>query len=287
MNCILIADSGSTKTDWLLTSQAHDILEVHTAGINPVRDSQDVIFRILSEQLMPQLMPHVASVGSIFFYGSGCVEPFSDSVREALGRHFPEATAAVESDLLGAARALCGHQPGIACILGTGSNTCYFDGSHIALHTPPLGYILGDEGSGATLGRTLLNRLLKGALPQQMKDELLTRYNLTPASILDRVYKQPQANVFLASLVPFITEHRSHPQIRRMLHEAFTDFVVRNILPYGHPELPLHFVGSIAAIYREELQAAIEEQGLRMGRIVQKPLHAIAQYHTTLHEAAV
>ena len=167
---ILVADCGSTKTDWTLSSREYGIQEVHTLGINPVRDSQDAIFRVVAEELVPQL-PADCQPAEIFFYGAGCMQPYSQTVHNVLQQIFPQASIQVESDLLGAARALCGCRPGIACILGTGANSCLYDGQSITAHVPPLGFILGDEGSGAVLGRTLLGNLLKGIFPQEMRLE--------------------------------------------------------------------------------------------------------------------
>jgi len=148
MNCILIADSGSTKTDWILISSENGILEIQTTGINPVRDSQDAILLVLEKELQKQI-PADYVISEIHFYGAGCVMPFSQGVIDALKIIFPQAQTTVESDLLGAARALCGKQEGIACILGTGANSCLYDGNQIVSNVPPLGFILGDEGSGA------------------------------------------------------------------------------------------------------------------------------------------
>ena len=181
--------------------------------------------------------------------------------------------------LLGAARALCGHEPGIACILGTGSNSCFYDGKDIAKHTPPLGYILGDEGSGAYLGRTLLNGLFKGTLPEALKEEFCNEYKLTLPNIIERVYRLPAANTFLASLVPFIAKHRDNPNIHSMLVEAFGLFIERNIAIYGHQEMPINCVGGIAYQFEEELKAAANEKGMQIGRILRRPIEAIVQYH--------
>ncbi len=278
-NCILIADSGSTKTDWILHSSEHGIFEHHTAGINPVRDGKDAMFRVLAEQLMPFLSAH-NWVTEVHFYGAGCIPPFTADLQQCLSQVLPGARVEVESDLLGAARALCGREGGIACILGTGSNSCLYDGTSILRNVSPLGFILGDEGSGAVLGKVLLGQLLKGVLPSAMKDEFLRRYNLTPTDIINKVYRQPQPNKFLASLVPFIQHHRQDPGIHRLLVEQFRLFLTRNVAHYNHPEMPVNFVGSIAAIYTPELCEALAAEGFKPGKIMQKPIHELTNFHT-------
>lgn len=279
---ILVADCGSTKTDWTLSSREYGILEVHTLGINPVRDSQDAIFRVVAEELVPQL-PADCQPAEIFFYGAGCMQPYSQTVHNVLQQIFPQASIQVESDLLGAARALCGCRPGIACILGTGANSCLYDGQSITAHVSPLGFILGDEGSGAVLGRTLLGNLLKGIFPQEMRLEFEREYGLTEPDIIDRVYRQPQPNRFLASLVPFINRHRQHPQVHAMLVEAFRQFLSRNVRAYGHAELPVNFVGGIAFSFGEELAEAARAEGMKIGRILRGPIQEMVAYHTQKH----
>lgn len=279
-NCILIADSGSTKTDWILHSSEHGIFEYHTAGINPVRDSKDAMFRVLAEQLMPSL-PKDKRITGVHFYGAGCIPPFSADLEQCLSDVLPGARIEVESDLMGAARALCGEEGGIACILGTGSNSCLYDGKAIVQNVSPLGFILGDEGSGAVLGKVLLGQLLKGVLPSVLKEEFLCEYKLTPTDIINKVYRQPQPNKFLASLVPFIQHHRDDRGIHRLLVEQFRLFLTRNVAHYNHPEMPVNFVGSIAAIYTSELHEALAAEGLKAGKILQKPIQELAKFHTS------
>lgn len=279
MNCTLIADSGSTKTDWILVSSENGILEIQTTGINPVRDSQDAILHVLANELQPQI-PAAHLVEEIHFYGAGCVAPFSQLVTDALRQTFPKAQTSVESDLLGAARALCGHHEGIACILGTGSNSCLYDGQGIAHNVSPLGFILGDEGSGSVLGRTLVGNLLKNVFGQELKEEFLDEYQLTLPLIINKVYREAQPNRFLASLVPFIAKHRNHPGMHDMLVTAFRQFLQRNVANYGRQDLPVNFVGSIASVFRSELMEAMEKENMKMGIILQKPAREIAIFHT-------
>ncbi len=287
---ILIADSGSTKTDWILVASDGTQTELHTDGINPARDARDIIYNVLYHDLLTQIPSDISreelsrsgcqgSEGVVYFYGAGCIEPFSQTVRSVLKDLFPCCKVEVESDLLGAARALCGHEPGIACILGTGSNSCLYDGRDIIMHTPPLGYILGDEGSGSFLGKVLVNGLFKGVLPDELKQAFCNKYDMELPGIIEHVYREPSANRFLASLVPFIVEHRNHPSIHDLLVDAFRQFFVRNVAIYGHKEMPIHCVGGIAYQFSDELSEAAASEGMQMGRIMLRPIQSIVQYH--------
>lgn len=275
---IIVADSGSTKTEWILGE-----LSVTTKGINPVRDTQEEILNVLNTELMPQIIstPHpiqLEEATNIHFYGAGCIEPFMQNVRNAIAQLFPQAQIHVYSDLLGAARALCGKEEGIACILGTGSNSCLCKGGKILQNTSPLGYILGDEGSGAVLGRTLLSEMLKGNL-KDLWPHFHKRYRLEVSDIINRVYRQPQANRFLASLVPFIKEHRQVDAIKEMLVIEFTRFLQRNVVPYNRPDLPVNFVGGVANNFTTEIYAACEACGLKYGKTIALPAQEIQKYH--------
>ena len=277
---IIIADSGSTKTEWIVGELAG--LSVTTKGINPVRDTKEEILDVLSTELMPQLFssPTIrqSDITEIHFYGAGCIPPFSQSVKEALEEHFPQAIAHVYSDLLGAVRALCGREEGIACILGTGSNSCLCKEGEIVKNISPLGYILGDEGSGAVLGRTLLSEMLKGNL-QDLWEDFTQRYSLSVSDIINKVYRQPQANRFLASLVPFIKEHADNPSVNDMVVNEFTRFLQRNVIPYGRPDLPVNFVGGVANKFTDEIKAACTLCGLNLGKIIARPAEEMRKYH--------
>ena len=236
-----------------------------------------IIYNVVSQQLLPQL-PAADLPQAVCFYGAGCMPPFSQSVlsvlQEVLG-----CEAEVESDLLGAARALCGEEPGIACILGTGTNSCHYDGHTIVRQTPPLGYILGDEGSGAYLGKILLGDLFKGFLPEALRADFMSTYRMQVPDVIDRVYRQPAANTFLASLVPFIAKHREEPAIHALLTNAFRLFLQRNIASYRQPQLPIHFVGGVAFQFSDELQEAILLEAMTMGHILRRPIEKMTEYH--------
>ena len=261
---LLIADSGSTKTDWVWDNQ-----RVQTQGINPFHQDDDTIRHILQE-LCETLHP---SPSTILFYGSGVRPELEEKMVRLLHEAFPQAShIEAHSDLLGAARALCDHEEGIACILGTGANSCYYDGHSIAQNTPALGYILGDEGSGANLGIRFLNALYKNQLGDAMKVEFEADRQLTMADVIQRVYKEPMANRWLASLSTFIHSHLNHPTVRQIVMESFREFIRKNLVAYGRNNLPVSAVGSIAFYYRNEWEEALRSEGFTIGRILRSPL---------------
>lgn len=276
---VLIADSGSTKTDWCLCDEGTPVLAVQTQGINPYHQTEEAIGQVLAEELLPQLTP-LPTCLSVIFYGSGCANDTACSrVKEAIQKVLATDDIIIHSDLLGAARALCGHDEGIACVLGTGSNSCLYDGKDIIANVPPLGYILGDEGSSAVLGRRLVGDCLKNQLPEAVRSEFLAEYNLTQETILEKVYRQPLANRFLASLTPFLSKHREVPEVHTLLVESFVDFFVRNVKQYRRPWLPIHFVGSIANAFNAELKEAAESLGMELGCILKSPMEGLVKYH--------
>lgn len=275
---IVIADSGSTKTDWCIGNSQTDYRIVQTPGINPFYLSTKEISRQITETLLPQLTEK-DTVTELYFYGAGCTPEKACIVADALTECFPHAHVAVESDLSGAARALCGHTKGIACILGTGSNSCEYDGEKIVSNVSPLGYILGDEGSGAVLGKRLVGDCLKKQLPPDLCELLLKEYELTPAFILDKVYRQPLANRFLASLTPFLSAHRQRAEIHALLLSCFTDFFKRNVMLYEYAGCPVHFIGSIAWHFRAEVKEAADALGIQVGKIIKSPMEGLINYH--------
>ncbi len=272
----LIADSGSTKTDWCVCNQGNVLQRIQTQGINPFHQSTEEIAAIMQE--VAEQLSDAKAIRQIEFYGAGCALPDKKAVvAQALQTVLPEcAHVYVSSDLEGAARAVCQGEAGIACILGTGSNSCQFDGRYIVANTPCLGYILGDEGSGAVLGRTLASDCLKGQLPPHLCEAFLTEYDLDQATLLERVYRQPLANRFLASLTPFLSKHREEPVIHDMLVREFTRFFQRNIMAYD-TTLPVHFVGSIAHYFSKELTEAAHALGLTVGRILRAPMEGLTK----------
>ena len=279
----LIADSGSTKTDWLLQAEDGTCAPsvFHTQGINPIHQSDEQITAILRDELLPLIGGERLS--SVLFYGSGVRTDQEERMVRLLTQsltddaHSDLLTAApprieAHSDLLGAARALCGSHEGLACILGTGANSCLYDGQRIVANTPPLGYILGDEGSGAVLGVRFLNALYKGRLDSQTKADFESVLQMSLTEVIDRVYRQPLANRWLASLSPFIHDHLADPAIEKLVTDNFADFIARNIEPYQRRDLPLQAVGSIAFYYETQLRKAAHTAGYEVGTILRSPL---------------
>lgn len=270
----LIADSGSTKTDWTLVDSEHQevVAEYHTQGINPVHQSEDTIRGILASVILR--VPH-----SIFFYGAGCTEAHIPTMRRLLSEAFQTTDVEVNSDLLAAARSLCGRAAGIACILGTGANSCLYDGERIVRNTPALGYILGDEGSGAVLGRLFVNALYKGQLPAVLRDTFEQATGLDVSTIINKVYREPMANRFLASLSTFIGQHLDCESLRQLVVQNFRQFFRNNLVPYDASHLPVGAVGSIAWHYRDLLAEAAAAEGFHLGTIVQSPMRGLVSYH--------
>lgn len=278
---ILIADSGSTKTDWCLSGGPSGEKRFTTSGTNPFFQTSAQIERTVADEVLPCL-GHGA-LDRVFFYGAGCAFAEQiETIRDILLRLLPSDAVEVGSDMLAAARALCGRGPGIACILGTGSNSCLYDGDRIAAQVSPLGFILGDEGSGAVLGRLLVGDCLKNQLPEGLREKFLARYGLTPAEILDRVYRRPFPNRFLASLSPFLAEHLEVAEVRSLVRGSFSDFLRRNVMQYdGCRELPVHCTGSVAYYYRGVLGEAAGMLGLHLGTVVRSPMEGLITYHST------
>lgn len=271
----LIADSGSTKTSWVYID-GDQRQEFQTLGINPVRDTEEEI-----EKAVHPVRRVWRGDLSVFFYGAGCIPPYSDVVRGVLERCFPQAETHVESDLLGAAHALCQGEEGIACILGTGSNSCLYDGKCIVENVSPLGWILGDEGSGAVLGRLLVGNVLKSQFSPALCQAFTDETGLTRTDIINKVYRETLPNRFLASLVPFLGRHRDEPEIHEFLIGEFRRFLHRNVAQYHRPDLPVSFVGGIAYSYADELREALRLEGMTLGRIIKRPIDGMVEYLTS------
>jgi hypothetical protein len=266
----LIADSGSTKTDWII-GYGCEYRIITTDGINPFFVDEKEIRSILENKLLVT----ADSVTEVYFYGAGCVDDKRESILSVLGRHFTGALISVESDMLGAARSLCGHEAGIACILGTGSNSCVYDGQKIIAHIPPLGFILGDKGSGADIGKRFIAALLRNQLPAEVQESFFSRCNLTPAEIMDRVYCGAVPGRFMAGAV------KNVEGIGGIVEQCFEDFIEEQVLPYGQSTtLPVHFIGGIAYNFREELTKVLQKSGLKAGLIKQSPAEGLVRYHS-------
>lgn len=275
---ILIADSGSTKTDWCVAKDGFTVKRFTTQGINPYHQDERRINGIVLDELLPQTGEY--KIKKIVFYGSGCREETIPAMKTILHSAFNNnIEVEIYSDLLGAARAICGHEEGIACILGTGSNSCLYDGKKIVGNIPPLGYILGDEGSGATLGKIFINEILKNNQMSDLKKEFLQVLKMTEGDIIDRVYRQPMANRFLASLAPFIHSHIERHEVNEIVTENFRQFLLKNVKRYHRDDLQVSFIGSIAWHFKSQLLQSALEENVYVGSVEKSPMDGLLRYH--------
>lgn len=278
---ILVADSGSTKTEWCLAENGKRVKTILTKGINPVFENEEAISQELKVGLMPELKGF--TIDEVHFFGAGCAYESVNKIVENAVSSLLNVPVEVQSDLLCAARALFGNGKGIACIMGTGSNSCYYDGMRIVRNVSPLGFILGDEGSGAVLGKLLVGACLKNQLGAGMEKKFLERFHLTRPEIIDRVYRKPFPNRFLAGLSIFLHENIELPEVRSLVREAFDSFFLRNVMQYpDYHMLKVSFTGSIAYYYQDILKEVAAGRGLHVGTIVKAPMEGLLAYYAGL-----
>lgn len=277
---IVIADSGSSKTDWLFLSPEKEFI-ISTHGINPFFQQTEEIFASLSGTFTNDQKEEVSEV---HFYGAGCIKGKTDHVvSDALKRVFSKATISVEDDILGAARALLGRSSGIACILGTGTNSCLYNGSEITDKVPTLGFILGDEGSGAYLGKLLMNDYFKRAVPEDLKQKMESELHLEMADVLNSVYREAYPSRYLAKFSVFLNQNRNHIYVQNLIKRSFTDFFFRNIERYNnYQNYTVNFVGSIAYHYSDLLKEVAFNRKIEIGNIIDKPINGLKKFHTNL-----
>jgi N-acetylglucosamine kinase-like BadF-type ATPase len=275
---ILIADSGSTKTVWATIDGNNAGIRFTSPGISPYFMTTNEIYSLLLNRFKDEtpVLPE-----SIYFYGTGCNSASKkEVVNKALCNYFKTTGIIIESDLLGAARSLCGNNPGIACIIGTGSNSCYYDGKIIRSNVAPLGYILGDEGGAADLGRKLLSEVLKKQLPPEICSLFFDTYNITRAEILENTYMKPFPNRYLGQFAKFISANIHMPELQSLVSSGFDEFIKHNLLQYPEAaELPSSFTGSIAYHFRTYLEESLNRNNLKMGRITPEPIEGLIIYH--------
>lgn len=276
---ILIADSGSTKTDWSLIDTNGERKSIQTIGINPYLMNAREINEVLIKELYPYIYPE--KVKEIYYYGAGCsTEKKCQTIDSVLNDFFTQATIEVHHDLLGAARALCGHEAGIACILGTGSNSCLFDGKEITESVVSLGYLLGDEGSGACMGKKLISDYFHKELPHELIESFHQRYNPTVESVLDAVYNQPRPSRFLASFSPFILENIDHPYFKNLVSDCFDEFIRIYVSKYNnYQSVKVNFIGSIAFYFHDLLLESAAKAGLKTDKIYRSAIEGLIYYH--------
>ena len=275
---ILIADSGSTKCDWCLLTGNKQKIAV-TQGLSPYFLNAAQIEAILRNELLPELKKPVVDV--VYFYGTGCLNPANAKiVQKAIKAVFKDAEVNVTHDLMGIARAACGNEKGIACILGTGSNSCYFNGKKIVKNSPGIGYVLGDEGSGAYLGRKVIQYYLYKTFDEDLSFKFDQKYNTSLEEILENVYKKPLPNRYLASFALFLSENRGHYMVENIIEDGLNDFFYSHLCKYGESwKLPIHFVGGVAFGFRDIIEELCNGYEFTLGRILRSPLEGLIDYH--------
>jgi glucosamine kinase len=275
----LVADSGSTKTDWRFIKADGTIEQARTAGFNPYYQTTEEILAELQAHLKPTIQHQIDEV---HFYGAGCSA--ADKVKiveDALSVIFPEANVFVEHDLLAAARALCGHEPGIACILGTGSNSCLYDGEKIVDQLPNLGFWLGDEGSGGYLGKRLIQDFIHKEMPQDLWLKFEKRYKVDRDILLDHLYKKPFPNRYAASFAKFLFDNRSTPYAYKLVYDAFDEFFKKSVNKYeNYQSYRIHFTGSVAFYYNDILRQLASDRGVVVKNILETPIAGLTLYHS-------
>ena len=277
---ILVADSGSTKCDWILIDSQSNQHKTTSMGFNPFFHDADLVYSKLMENEL--FIEYRNRVSEVYFYGAGCSsEARNRIIANGLKRVFSSAeTVLVDHDLKGAALSTSQGDTGISCILGTGSNSCYFDGTDVIEKVPALGYILGDEGSGSYFGKILLSEWLYHRMPAELAEDFAKEYNLTKEGIFEAVHHKADPNVYLASFSPFISKHLDHPYFREMVYDGLDKFVNIHVLCYdNYKDVPVHFVGSIAYYFKEVLQKVAIKYSFTVGKIEKRPVEPLTQYH--------
>ncbi len=275
---ILIADSGGTKTDWRLLHKDATISQFKSSGFNPYLHKKEVLEQILENEILPQIS---SPIQEVYFYGAGISsENNIHTTTQTIKSKIPGAAIQVSNDLLAAARALCLDQPGITCILGTGANSCLYDGKEIIQNAVSLGYILGDEGSGADLGKTFVAAWLREEAPEKIAARFNKRFELDRDIILSKVYQEPAPSAYLASFGKFIFQQLDDPWIYKMGYDRFNLFFEKNVMKYPEPEKHMiHFTGSIAFYFGNLIRQVAQDKGLRVGNILESPIAGLTLYH--------
>ena len=275
----LISDCGATKAEWRITDGKRS-KTIITQGISPYFLDTSQIISLLETELKPGLKKW--EVDEVHYYGTGCANPNNaSSVKKALRKVFPGSKTEVNHDLMAAARALCGRSKGIACILGTGSNSCYYDGKKIVKNSPGLGYVLGDEGSGAYLGRKVLQYYLYNTFDEDIRARFDAAYVTNASEILENVYKKPMPNRYLAGFAKFLAENRGHYMIENIIEDGLNDFFFNHLCKYRETwTLPVHFAGSVAFGFKDVLQQLCASYEFELGNVMKNPMEGLVSYHS-------
>jgi N-acetylglucosamine kinase-like BadF-type ATPase len=276
---VLIVESGSTKSDWVLLSPENKQDVYSSMGFNPYFHSSAVIENELRRHA--ELMSHAEKIQQIYFYGAGCSSSeMNDIVKLGLTNVFTNAHIHIDHDLMACAYATYSGNPSICCIIGTGSNSCYFDGETVSEVVPALGYILGDEGSGTYFGKKLLSAFLYHQLPKHVEEDFVKEYAIDKNEIVNKVYRNENANVYIASFMPFIAKHKDELFFQKMIEDGLRHFIEVHVCCYpNYKDVEINFVGSIASVFRNALDRAANSLGARIGRVVQKPVEGLVSYH--------
>ena len=274
----LIADSGATKTEWCLVGKGHK-KTFFTQGISPYFLTTSQIADLVKAELLPKLKN--VNITDLFYYGTGCFDPNNaKSVKRALKMAFPQAKTEVGTDVLGAAKAVCGNNKGLVANLGTGSFSCYYDGKKIAKQRPGTGYILGDEGSGAYLGKKLIQYFLYETLDEELKVKFEDKFETDRAGILENVYKKPFPNRYLAGFTMFLAENRGHYMVENILEDGLNDFFFYHLCKYREVWfLPVNFIGSIAYGFKDVLQQLCQSYEFDLGKVLKNPMEGLVKFH--------
>lgn len=275
----LVVDSGSTKSDWALVDHQGGVTNTHTMGLNPYFHGPDKIVAELTKKEFTDIIP-IHEIKKVYFYGAGIPDEFYRAkMAEGLKRVFVQAAIEVEHDLLGAARATCGHSPGLAGILGTGSNSCAYDGKNITDNVTALAHVLGDEGGGVHLGRLTLQAYFYRELPKDLEDDFKKSYPEGNDAIIHRIYGEGQ-NVHIAHFAQFLVRHRAHPFAKNLIQTAFREFANRHLKKYENwKNLEVNLVGSIADLLSDEVREVFTQEGLKVGKIIRKPIDRLVEFH--------
>tara|TARA_B100001248_G_scaffold39242_1_gene25109 strand:- start:137 stop:991 length:855 start_codon:yes stop_codon:yes gene_type:complete len=276
---ILIAESGSTKTDWVLVNDQNDITMFKSMGFNPFFHSSEFIAEKIKENV--EFYNASKNVERLYFYGAGCSSnEMNQIVKSGLSLVFPNSLITVDHDLLACALSTYKGEPAISCILGTGSNSCYYDGQTLREEVPAIAYILGDEGSGSYYGKKLLRDYLYNQLPSSIKEDFEDQFGSSKSDIFENVYLKPHANVYLASFMKFLNRHYHHKYVIDMIQNGMNEFIKIHVCCYPeHKTVKTHFIGSISKIFEKELKSAAENNGVILGDIIQKPVDNLVNYH--------
>ena len=281
---ILVVDSGSTKTDWIAVDAKGKILfSTQTLGLNP----QVLSSAILKERIINNfdLYQNREQVTHLYFYGAGCgVESPQLRINKVFDEIFTNAEKTIKEDTYAAVYAASKpEEKAIVCILGTGSNCTYFDGKDIEQRVTSLGYILMDEASGNFYGKQLIRSYYFNTMPKSLADEFEKEYDLSPDSIKENIYRRENPNTYLATFSKFLIKHKDNELFQKIIKNGLERFINHQILQFDNAkQVPIHFIGSISFFLKEEIKQALEEKGLTMGRIVQRPIEELVKYHIRL-----